>query len=134
MSETRQMTNTDVVRRGYQAFNEADIDTILRLWADDATWTTPGRSPVAGTARGKDAVLAQYGRYGGETNGTFRALLIALFEAEDGRVVGFHRNVGERNGKQLDTQCCIVFEIEDGKVKAGTEIFSDLYHWDDFWA
>ncbi len=28
---TQTMTNADVIRRGYQAFNEADIDTINRL-------------------------------------------------------------------------------------------------------
>ena len=90
---TDTMTNADVVRRGYQAFNEADIETIDRLWADDVTWTTPGESTVAGTARGKEAVLAQYGRYGGETGGTFKAQLKAVFEGDDGRVVGLHRNV-----------------------------------------
>lgn len=132
MSET--MTNADVVRRGYQAFNEADIDTIRRLWRDDATWTTPGESTVAGTARGIDAVIAQYGRYGGETNGTFQAQLHNVFEAEDGRVVGLHRNIGERNGKQLDTMCCIVVEVEGGQVKSGTEFFFDLHNWDQFWS
>lgn len=131
---TQTMTNADVVRRGYQAFNEADIDTINRLWRDDVTWTTPGESTVAGTARGKGAVLAQYGRYGGETNGTFQAQLHNVFEAEDGRVVGLHRNVGERAGKQLDTMCCIVFEVEDGMVKSGTEHFFDLHNWDQFWS
>ncbi|MGQ0826723.1 MAG: nuclear transport factor 2 family protein [Actinomycetota bacterium] len=134
MRQTSEMTNSDVVRRGYQAFNEADIDTILRMWADDATWSTPGTSSVAGTARGKEAVVAQYGRYGGETNGTFEAKLIAVFEAEDGRVVGLHHNVGERNGKALDTDCCIVFEIENGQVKSGTEHFFDLHNWDQFWS
>jgi ketosteroid isomerase-like protein len=134
MSNTTEMTNAAVVRRGYQAFNEADIDTIVAMWADDATWTTPGTSTVAGTARGKEAVLAQYGRYGGETNGTFQAQLIAVFEADDGRVVGLHHNVGERNGKTLDTDCCIVFEIENGKVKSGTEHFFDLHNWDQFWS
>ena len=134
MNETTQMTNSDIVRRGYQAFNEADIDTIIRLWDDDATWTTPGESSLAGTARGKDAVLAQYGRYGGETNSTFQAQLLDVFESEDGRVVGLHRNVAERNGKALDTDCCIVFEVEGGKITSGTEHFFDLHNWDQFWA
>jgi ketosteroid isomerase-like protein len=88
--------------------------------------------PVAGMARGKDAVLALYGRCGGETNGTFEAQLQNVFEAEDGRVVGLHRNVGERNGKQLDAMCCIVFEIEGGPVKSGVEHFFDLHNWDQF--
>lgn len=37
MRQTSEMTNADVVRRGYPAFNEADIDTIVQMWADDAT-------------------------------------------------------------------------------------------------
>jgi ketosteroid isomerase-like protein len=129
-----EMTNADVVRRGYEAFNEADIDTIIRMWAEDCTWTTPGSSSVAGTAKGRDAVLAQYGRYGGETNGTFEARLEQVFEGPDGRVVGLHRNVGTRNGKQLDTDCCIVFEVEGGKVRSGVEHFFDLANWDQFWS
>lgn len=127
-------TNADLVRRGYQAFNEADLATLDRIIADDATWTTPGNSSAAGTARGKDAVFAQFGRYGGETEGTFRADLLAVFESDDGRVVGLHHNVGRRNGKQLDTDCCIVFEIRDGRVISGTEHFLDLHNWDQFWA
>ncbi len=131
---TETMTNTEIVRRGYQAFNEADIETINRLWADDVTWTTPGESTVAGTARGKDAVLAQYGRYGGETNGTFKADLKAVFEGDDGRVIGLHHNSATRAGRQLDTDCCIVFEIKNGKIASGTEHFLDLYNWDKFWS
>lgn len=131
---TQTMTNADVVRRGYKAFNEADVETMIELLADDATWTTPGESTVAGTARGKTAVLTQFGRYGGETSGTFQAQLRNVFEAEDGRVVGLHRNVGERDGKQLDTMCCIVFEVEGGQIKAGVEHFFDLHNWDRFWS
>lgn len=128
------MTNAAVVSRAYQAFNEADLDTLDALFADDATWTTPGASGTAGTARGKAAVFAQFGRYGGETEGTFRADLDTVFESDDGRVVGLHHNIGRRNGKQLDTDCCIVFEVEDGRITSGVEHFLDLHNWDDFWS
>jgi ketosteroid isomerase-like protein len=83
---------------------------------------------------GRDAVFAQFGRYGGETNGTFKAALQQVFAAEDGRVIGMHRNSGERNGTHLEADCCIVFEIEDGRIVDGREIFDDLYAWDAFWA
>lgn len=128
------MTNAEVVRRGYQAFNEADLETIDKLWADDVTWTTPGESTVAGTARGKEAVIAQYGRYGGETDGTFKADLISVFEGDDGQVVGLHHNSGSRQGRDLDTDCCIVIEVEGGQIKSGTEYFFDLNNWDRFWS
>ena len=132
MTET--MTNADLVRRGYRAFKEADVDTLSGLFTDDAAWTTPGRSGIAGTARGKDAVLAQFGRYHGETQGTFRADLTSVCEGEDGRVIALHHNTGERNGKQLDADCCIVFEIQGGRVTAATEFYFDVHGWDQFWS
>ena len=61
-----------------------------------------------GDREGRDAVFAQFGRYGGETARTFRANLLNVFESEDGGVVGLHHNTGERNGKRLDVLCCIV--------------------------
>ena len=54
--------------------------------------------------------------------------------ASDGRVVGIHHNTAERNGKRLDVDCCIVFEIENGRLVEGREHFSDLYAWDEFWS
>ena len=131
---THTMSNTDLVRRGYQAFNNADVETLQAIFADDVTWTTPGESTVAGTARGKTAVLTQFGRYGGETDGTFKAELLDVFESDDGRVIGLHHNTGARNGRNLDTQCCIVFDVRNGQVVSGTENFFDLYNWDHFWS
>ena len=132
MSQT--MTHTDVVRRGYQAFNEADIDTLTRLFDERATWDTPGHGITSGVARGRDAVFAQFARFGEETAGTFRAELLAVFEAEDGRVVGLHHSSGVRNGKQLDTDACLVFELENGRVTSGREYVYDLDNSNQFWS
>ena len=71
MSQT--MTNTDVVRRGYQAFNEADIDTLTRLFDERASWDTPGHGVVSRVARDRDAVFANFARYGELTAGTLKA-------------------------------------------------------------
>ena len=57
-----------------------------------------------------------------------------MLTSDDGRVIGIHRNTAERNGKTLDVTCCIVFEIEDGRVVDGREHFYDLYAWDEFWS
>ena len=126
--------NAEVVRRGYAAFNEADLATLAELIDAKASWHTPGRSPIAGQYQGRDAVFGQFGRYGGETSGTFEAALEQLFTSDDGRVIGLHRNRAQRNGKQLDTNCCIVFEVENGRIRSGREHFFDLGNWDDFWS
>lgn len=126
--------NATVVRRGYEAFNAADMATLTELFAENASWHTPGRSSVAGDYVGRDAAFTQFGRYGGETAGTFKAALQDVFTTDGGRVIGLHHNSGERNGKQLDVDCCIVFEVKDGQIIDGREFFYDLHAWDDFWA
>ena len=126
--------NAAIVRRAYQAFNNADIATLARLFDENASWHTPGRSSIAGDRQGRDAVFTQFGRYGGETYGTFRANLLNVLESEDGRVVAVHQNSAERNGRRLDVLCCIVFELDNGRILIGREHFYDLYAWDAFWS
>lgn len=126
--------NAAIVERGYRAFNEADIETLATIFDERASWHTPGNSPVAGTSVGRDAVFAQFGRYGEETSGSFRASLREVFESGSGRVVGLHHNTGTRNGRELDTDCCIVFTVEDGRIVEGREHFYDLANWDSFWS
>lgn len=126
--------NAELVRRGYAAFNAADLTTLAEIISENASWHTPGRSRIAGDHVGRDAVFAQFGRYGGETNGTFKADLKQVFGSDNGLVVAIHHNSGERNGKRLDSDCCIVFEIRNGQMVSGREHFYDLHNWDDFWA
>jgi ketosteroid isomerase-like protein len=134
MSVQTEIDNAELVRRGYAAFNTADIATLTELMHEDVSWRTPGRSPIAGDYVGRDAVFGQFGRYGAETQGTMQATLKQVFVADDGRVVGLHHNSGERNGKRLDTDCCIVFEVENGRLISGRELFFDLHNWDEFWS
>jgi hypothetical protein len=131
MNEAEQ--NAETVRRGYAAFNSGDMKTLTELFDQSATWHTPGRSPIAGDHKGREAIFAQFGRYGGETGGTFKAALLQVLKSDDGRVIGIHRNTAERGGKRLDVGCCIVFEFKNGRVIDGREHFYDLYAWDEFW-
>ena len=133
-TSNRADANAEIVRRGYQAFNTADIEALMRIFDAGSSWHTPGRSSVAGDRVGRDAVFGQFGRYGGETAGTFKATLKKLAATDDGSVIALHHNSGQRNGKTLDTDCCIVFEVKDGRIVSGREHFSDLHNWEAFWA
>jgi ketosteroid isomerase-like protein len=126
--------NAATVRRGYEAFNSADMKTLTEIFDESASWHTPGRSSLAGDHKGRDATFAYFGRLGGDSGGTFKAVLQDVYTTDDGRVVGVHRNRGERNGKHLDIECCLVFEFKDGRVIDGSEHFDDLYAWDEFWS
>ncbi len=126
--------NTELVRRGYAAFNAGDVAALAELFDEDSSWHTPGQSPIAGDYLGRDAVLGLLGRYESDTAGTLGAQLLSVTAGDDGRVVGIHRTTGERNGRRLDGGCCVVFEIRDGKIVDGREHFFDLHAWDEFWS
>ena len=126
--------NVAIMRRAYEAFNSADVNTLVELFDESAVWHLPGRSSMADDYQGRDATLAYFGRIGQESGGTFRAELQDLTADDDDRVVGIQRSTGDRNGKHLDVSDCIVFQLKDGRITDGREHFEDLYAWDEFWS
>jgi ketosteroid isomerase-like protein len=126
--------NAAIMRRGYEAFNSADMNTLTEVFDDGMVWHLPGRSRFADDYQGRDATLAYFAQLGQETGGTFRAELQHLLADDEDRVIGIQRSTGERNGKHLDVGNCIVFQLKNGRVTDGREHFHDLYAWDEFWA
>jgi ketosteroid isomerase-like protein len=126
--------NAAIMRRGYEAFNSADMNTLTEVFDDGMVWHLPGRSRFADDYQGRDATLAYFAQLGQETGGTFRAELQHLLADDEDRVIGIQRSTGERNGKRLDVGNCIVFQLKNGRVTDGREHFHDLYAWDEFWA
>jgi ketosteroid isomerase-like protein len=126
--------NAAVVRRGYEAFNAGDMETLTEIFDESASWHTPGRSSLAVDHEGREASFAYFGRLGQETGGSFQAELRHLLADDDGHVVGVHRCSADRDGKRLEVDCCLVFQLENGRITEGREHFQDLYAWDAFWS
>ena len=126
--------NVAVMQRAYDAFNRADLDTLVEIFDESIVWHLPGKSKYADDYQGRDATLAYFGQLGQETEGTFRAELQTLLADDEDRVVGIQRSTGDRGGKHLDVLDCIVFQLRDGRVTDGREHFHDLYAWDEFWS
>ena len=126
--------NAETVRRGYEAFNTGDMETLTEIFDESASWHTPGRGSLAGDQQGRDATFAQFGRYVEQTGGTFKAELQSVLADDEGRVVGIHHNSADRDGKHMEVDCCIVFELKDGRISDGREHFYDLHAWDEFWS
>ena len=124
--------NEDLVRRGYQAFAEADMATLNELFADDIVWHAPGRNQLAGTYRGKDEVFANFMKVAELTGGTFK-LDIHTVLADDEHVAVLARVTGEREGKTLDDNSVQIFHIRDGKVTEQWLYPGDAYAGDEFW-
>ena len=129
-----QNKNAEIVRRGYQAFNAADMKTLTEIFDEKATWHTPGKNPMSGDYKGRDAILAHFARLGQETGGTFRAELRHLLADEEGRVVGLNQDTAQRNGKRLSVDTCVVFEMKNGKIISGREYVYDQHAADTFFS
>jgi len=115
-----------LVRRGYEAFNSGDVETLISLFSKDVVQHVPGEGPFAGTYKGVEAVLGYYGRLGEETDGTFRAHLIDVHGDGLGHVCAVHQISAVRNGVRRVSRGSILFTFIGDKVTDLLQMAGDL--------
>lgn len=125
--------NEAVVRKVFEAFARKQGFVLRDVFADDATWTVPGTSTMAGTFRGRGEIFAFLGRLTKETDGTYSSTLIDVLASDD-RAAALYRARGERRGKQLELDQVLLFTIADGLIRAVVALPSDPAAFDSFWA
>jgi ketosteroid isomerase-like protein len=124
--------NVELVRRGYEAFNSADMATLSDIFAEDAVWHVAGSGVLSGTKQGREAILAYFGELGARTQGHFQAKVQDIVGGEK-HTVAIQQTHGEANGKTLDMPTVITFVVRDGQIAEGREFFEDTAKADDFW-
>lgn len=127
-------SNEDLVRQGYKAFGEGDLDTLRSLFAPDAVHSAVGNGPLAGDYKGIDAILGYYGKLFELSGGTFAAELKSTKAEGDETVVATHHDRGQRGDKTLDQDETLTFTISEGKFTKLVEDHSDQAAYDDFWS
>ena len=125
--------NQLLVRRGFEAFNSGDIDTLVEIIADDAVQIMPGTNIVSGEHKGREAILVMYARLFQETAGTLEVHLEGTY-ATGSTVVAVYRGTAKRNGRSLDQHHALVFEIEHGQAVRLTDLPADIAADDLFWS
>ena len=126
--------NEEIVRQGYKAFGEGDMDTLRSLFAPDAVHSAPGNNAVAGEYKGIDNVLAYYGKLFEFSDGTFTAELKSVSAEGDDKVVTTHHDTAQRGDKTLDQDDTLTFTISGGKITRVSENHSDPAAYDAFWS
>ena len=126
--------NEDLVRQGYKAFGEGDMDTLRSLFAPDAVHVAPGNNPLAGEYKGVDAIFGYYGKLFELSDGTFTAELESMKVEGDDSVVATHRDKAKRGDKTLDQDETLTFTISGGKFTRLVESRSDQAAYDAFWS
>jgi ketosteroid isomerase-like protein len=113
--------NEQIIQRGFDAFETADMDAFTADWAPDVVWDLTHHDTWPGDADryvGAGAILAAFGRFLAGAQ-TLRLEMHELRELPDGRVIALYtewrREPGETEPKPIEMG--IVYTLEGGQVK-----------------
>jgi ketosteroid isomerase-like protein len=122
-----------VVRRGYEAFNSGDIETLMGLFAPDAVYRVGGSGGLAGDKQGRDAIMAYFGELFSRSGGTAKVELQDVIAGER-HTVSLQTAQAQRNGISMEQNGVLVFTLRDGKVTEVNEFQEDTAKASDFWS
>lgn len=120
--------NKQVVTDLMEAFTAGDVEGLMALLDDSATWTVMGDFDLSGTYD-KPAFGELLGGVASEFKGPFQ-LTPTQMTAEDDRVAVEAKSYGElNNGRVYDNRYHFLFTVSDGKVQSVKE-YMDTMHAD----
>ena len=131
--KVRMETPEDVVRHWYEAWARGDIDEAAELLAPQVVWHVPGRSPVGGEYKGREAVAEALQTFRERTGGTFHSELIDLLSSPS-TVIALVRNTGRRGDRLLDSRQALQFDVAGGRIAEIWIYVDDLHAVDAFWS
>ncbi len=122
-------------RRAHEAAARNDLETLSSMIAEDAIWHSPGKSPVSGDFRGRDAIFEGFfGKMDELSGGTAGFVETHEYFGMDDRSVALFRWGATRNGKTADFGVCEVIRWRDGQIVEDWAYYEDQYGWDEFWS
>ena len=112
------MSNTDVLKQGYEAFGRGDLEGATDNFADDIRWENPEtpQLPNSGVIEGKEAVKQVFAELGDYWE-SFSIVPDEFVERGDTVVVLSHSEAkGKDTGKEVKLPWVHVWRFREGKV------------------
>lgn len=125
--------HAELVRRLLGAFVAQNRTEIVAIIAEDCVWRVPGNNVLGGEYRGRDAILAFFGRLKRLCDGpaSFEIIDIAV---SDHRAVAYQYGTIVVGGRAVRLKECLVFAIRDGQVIELDEFQFDQRTFDEVFA
>jgi len=117
----------------YIAFTTGDMDTLATFFDKDVVWHTPGQHQLAATYEGREATFASFAAEFERSGGTYDVDVRDVV-ANDEHIVALLHATANCEGRLLDQDYVIVFEMRDGIVHVAWEIWKDQPSVDSFWS
>jgi len=121
-----------VVKRYADAWVANDLRAIVESYHDDVVFHYFGRSPLAGTHRGKAACLAILKQVREKTNRKLVSVRDVLAGAHFGLIVAVERF--ERDGASVEIERMLRYRVHDGKLAECWIYDEDQRLVDEYWA
>ncbi|MGW0561213.1 nuclear transport factor 2 family protein [Streptomyces sp. NPDC003016] len=122
-----------LVRRGYEAFNTGDMETLATMMMADCTFHAPGSSQVSGHYKGRDNVLGLFRKLFELSGRSMRADLEGVSVDGRGHAVAAHKWYAEREDRGIEMKGALFFTIVGGKMADIDECVEDIDETDAFW-
>ena len=108
--------NEALIRKGYAAFVERDVDSLREFLHPDVIWHVAGTGPLAGIYQGHDQLLPIFGLIDKLTDATFNVSAREMLPSDD-HVVVLTKITAKKGDRVLDLDGVAVFKIVDGQAK-----------------
>ena len=120
--------NKQLIRDYFAAVGSGASDKVVAAFADDVEWWVPPSSPMAGTYKGKDAVLGMFAK--GVSLYAPKPMTIEILGmvADEKKVAAeIHITATTAKGAEYSNFYHFLFEIADGHIKGVKEYVDTLY-------
>lgn len=122
---TQQQNNVEIVREGYEAFNEQNLEKVLGKFDDNIEWVEPEGWPYGGTYHGPNAVVENVFEPALSDNEDFVVRPDRFIDGgETVVVVGAFRGTVAETGNSFDLPFAHVHDMEDGRITR-TQVYTD---------
>lgn len=135
MSAAVPVPDSELARLALDAWEAAargDRARLEEICAEDLVWHASGRGRWSGSKQGLDAVFEYLGALG-ENADEFSSELQDVLVSASRAAVLFHVS-GHREGRSLETDFILLFDIEDGLIRRIWSIPRDQLAVDEFWS
>ena len=126
--------NLDMLRRYVEATNAGDAQAALAFFAPDMVMHMGGRGRHAGTYHGPEGYLDYYTRVHQDTAGAVEILELHDILASDHHGVLLVKERFSRNGRSVESNRVVVYEIRGGLIVEIWAYDSDPYAYDELFA
>jgi ketosteroid isomerase-like protein len=124
--------NLEMLKKIDAAFGTGNVEEIFSYFADDVLAHISGKSSLAGDHRGKDKLMALFGRYMAAL-GEAPVVETHAQLADDDHGVQLQTLHAEKGGRTLDVKNITIYHFREGKVSEMWSVDDDPYAADAFY-